>query len=40
MAKALELAAKERKNGTRKSSWRNLQVPKAHVTREVPLEKF
>ena len=35
MAKALELAVKERRNGTGKNSWRDLQVPKAQVTREV-----
>ena len=35
MAKALELTVKERKNGTGKNSWRDLQVPKAQVTREV-----
>ena len=35
MAKALELVVKERKNGTRKISWRDLQVLKAQVTREV-----
>ena len=35
MAKALELAVKERKNGTGKNSWRDLQVLKAQVTREV-----
>ena len=44
MAKALELSVKERKNGTGKNLWCNLQVPKAQVTREVreqaPLEKF
>ena len=35
MAKALELAVKERKNGTGKNSWRDLQVLKAQVAREV-----
>ena len=44
MAKALELVVKKRKNGTGKDSWRNLQVPKAQVTREVqghaPWKKF
>jgi len=35
VAKALELAVKERKNSTGKNSWRDLQVPKVQVTREV-----
>ena len=35
MAKALELAVKERKNGTGKDSWHDLQVPKVQVTRGV-----
>ena len=35
MARALELAVKERRNGTGKNSWRDLQVPKVQVTREV-----
>ena len=35
VGKALELAVKERNNGTGKNSWHDLQVPKAQVTREV-----
>ena len=31
MAKALELAVKERKNGTGKNSWRDLQVLKCKL---------
>ena len=44
MARALELVVKERRNGTGKNSWRDLQVPKVQVTREVrghaPWENF
>ena len=31
----MELAVKERKNGTGKDSWHDLQVPKVQVTRGV-----
>ena len=44
MARALELVVKERRNGTGKNSWRDLQVPKVQVTGEVrghaPWKKF